>query len=145
MHPALSDLCTDHRVESRSNPMDSKLVYITGDIFSAPEGTILVHACNTVGSWGAGIALAFRDRYPAQFQIYKAHCKEHGQSLVGTCLLIPGDHHSIACLFTSRTYGKRKDKPEEILAATRTAVEDLVKQNTDNKQLHAWYVHALRV
>ncbi|KAF9464188.1 hypothetical protein BDZ94DRAFT_523976 [Collybia nuda] len=117
--------------------MGSKLISVTGDIFSAPQNTILVHACNTVGSWGAGIALAFRNRYPVQFQVYKAHCKEHGQSLVGTCLLIPGDHHSIACLFTSKAYGKHKDKPEAILAATRTAVEDLIKQNIQNKQLHA--------
>jgi ADP-ribose 1''-phosphate phosphatase len=120
--------------------MESKLVYITGDIFAAPENTILVHACNTVGSWGGGIALAFRNKYPAQFQLYKARCQEHGQALVGTCFLIPDNHHSIACLFTSRAYGKRKDKPDEILAATRTAVEDLIRQNTTHKQLHAWYV-----
>jgi ADP-ribose 1''-phosphate phosphatase len=55
--------------------------------------------------------------------------------------LIPGDKHDIACLFTSRAYGKRKDKPDEILAATKSAVQDLIKQNTSNKPLHAWWVH----
>ncbi|RDB14854.1 ADP-ribose 1''-phosphate phosphatase [Hypsizygus marmoreus] len=114
-----------------------ELTYISGDLFSAPEDSILVHACNTLRSWGAGIALAFRDRYPTQFTLYKAHCKEHGQSLLGTCLLIPGDKDHIACLFTSRAYGKRKDKPEEILVATRSAVQDLVRQNRDGKLLHA--------
>ena len=116
----------------------SKLTYITGDLFAAPEDAILVHACNTVGSWGGGIATAFKERYLSQFELYKAHCKEHGQALVGTCLLIPGDKHNIACLFTSRAYGKRKDQPDEILAATKTAVQDLIKQNTGNKPLHAW-------
>ncbi|KAF8158212.1 ADP-ribose 1''-phosphate phosphatase [Crassisporium funariophilum] len=115
----------------------SKLSYIQGDLFSAPDNSILVHACNTLGSWGGGIAIAFRENYPTQFQLYKAHCKAHGQELVGTCLLIPGDKHDIACLFTSRAYGRRKDTPAEILAATRTAVKDLQDKNTTNKALHA--------
>ncbi|KAF5321388.1 hypothetical protein D9619_000711 [Psilocybe cf. subviscida] len=119
--------------------MSSKLNYIRGDLFSAPRNAILVHACNTRGSWGAGIALAFKDQYPDQYETYRAHCKEHGQSLVGTCLLLPGtdDTHSIACLFTSRAYGKRKDTPLEILSATRLAVQDLLVQNKDREPLHA--------
>ena len=121
----------------------SKLMYITGDLFAAPENTILVHACNTLGSWGAGIATVFKEKYPSQFELYEAHCKEHGQALVGTCLLIPGDRHDIACFFTSRAYSKRKDKADEILAATRMAVQDLVKQNIRKKPLHAWWVHSL--
>ncbi|KAF8195532.1 hypothetical protein BJ912DRAFT_1056765 [Pholiota molesta] len=96
--------------------MAPNLSYIAGDLFLAPPNSILVHACNTQGSWGAGIALAFK---------------------LGTCLLIPGDVHDIACLFTSRAYGKRKDTPEEILAATQGAVQDLLKQNVQGKALHA--------
>jgi ADP-ribose 1''-phosphate phosphatase len=119
----------------------SKLVYVTGDLFAAPQGSILVHACNTVGSWGAGIALAFRSKYPQAFQQYAAHCKDHdADDLIGSSLLIPGEPHDIACLFTSRAYGKRKDTPEEILDATRTAVRDLLRQNKERKPLHAWYV-----
>ncbi|KAG6850216.1 hypothetical protein H0H93_016395 [Arthromyces matolae] len=111
---------------------------ITGDLFSAPKGAILVHACNTIGSWGAGIALAFRERYPSQYHVYRTHCKQSTpDDLIGTCLLIPGEEHYIACLFTSRAYGRRKDKPEEILQATRTAVQDLMKQNEWGKELHA--------
>jgi ADP-ribose 1''-phosphate phosphatase len=117
----------------------SKLVYVTGDLFAAPQGSILVHACNTVGSWGAGIALAFRSKYPKAFQQYAAHCKDN-DDLIGSCFLIPGEMHDIACLFTSRAYGKRKDTPEEILDATRTAVRDLLRQNEEHKPLHAWYV-----
>ncbi|KAG6909298.1 hypothetical protein DXG01_001242 [Tephrocybe rancida] len=123
----------DHKVKQMGS-----IAYITGDLFSAPKGTILVQACNTVGSWGAGIAVAFRERYPSQFQLYKAHCKQSSpEDLIGTCLLIPGEEHHIACLFTSRAYGKRKDKPEEILAATKTAVLDLIGQNTEGREFHA--------
>ena len=116
----------------------SRLVYVEGDLFTAPDDSILVHACNTLGSWGSGIALTFRQNYPAEFAQYQAHCVTHGQALVGTCLLIPGDKHDIACLFTSRAYGKRKDKPAEILTATRNALKYLETKNIDKKPLHAW-------
>ena len=116
----------------------SRLVYVEGNLFTAPDHFILVHACNTLGSWGSGIALTFRQNYPAQFAQYQAHCLSHGQTLVGTCFLIPGDKHDIACLFTSRAYGKYKDKPAEILAATRKALKDLEAKNIGNKVLHAW-------
>jgi len=65
---------------------------------------------------------------------------EHGEALVGTCLLIRGEGHDVACLFTSRAYGRRKDSPREILDATRSAVGDLLRQNKERKTLHAWYV-----
>ena len=116
----------------------SRLVYVEGDLFTAPDHSILVHACNTLGSWGSGIALTFRQNYPAQFAQYQAHCLSHCQTLVVTCFLIPGDKHDIACLFTSRAYGKYKDKPAEILAATRKALKDLEAKNIGNKVLHAW-------
>ncbi|KAH7871177.1 uncharacterized protein C8R40DRAFT_1174874 [Lentinula edodes] len=152
---------------------------IPGDIFEAgpaPSETVtnhldfpqqrivLVHACNTVGSWGAGIALAFKDRYPEQYELYReshlvvederqelqeANMMEtfkiivqfNADSLVGTCLLIPPPSTSpsspesiskpgiyIACLFTSKAYGRKKDSPKEILSATRRALVDLTRQ-----------------
>ncbi|KAL2038964.1 hypothetical protein N7G274_008304 [Stereocaulon virgatum] len=45
-----------------------------GDIFSAPPNSILIHACNARGSWAAGVALAFRKKYPAAYKIYHDHC-----------------------------------------------------------------------
>ncbi|KAL8993354.1 MAG: hypothetical protein Q9169_006406 [Polycauliona sp. 2 TL-2023] len=70
-----------------------------GDIFDSPPNSILIHACNTKGSWGAGVAAAFKKYSPAAFLYYKNHCNipkppstsiaNHQKSLVGTCLLIP--------------------------------------------------------
>ncbi|KAG7444141.1 ADP-ribose 1''-phosphate phosphatase [Guyanagaster necrorhizus] len=120
----------------------SKLTYIKKDIFSAPKNSILVHACNARGSWGAGIALAFRERYPDAYTVYQQHCKVNGSAIVGTCLLIPGEHHDIACLFTSKAYGRQKDNPEQILAATRTAMGDLMRQNTNGKKIHACQINS---
>ncbi|DAA74171.1 TPA_exp: hypothetical protein A8136_3669 [Trichophyton benhamiae CBS 112371] len=47
---------------------------IEGDLFLAPEGAALIHACNCQGSWGKGIALEFKNRYPAAYQIYRSYC-----------------------------------------------------------------------
>ncbi|KAJ6485826.1 hypothetical protein C8R45DRAFT_998058 [Mycena sanguinolenta] len=115
-----------------------QITHIKADLFAAPAGSILVHACNCRGSWGGGIAIPFKERYPEAFIEYRDHCKEHGAALMGTCLLIRGETHDIACLFTSKDYGRRVDPPEAILAATKTAVADLLKQNRDPvKELHA--------
>ncbi|KAJ7230719.1 hypothetical protein GGX14DRAFT_411903 [Mycena pura] len=119
--------------------LPSKLTHIKGDLFAAPAGrSILVHACNTRGSWGAGIALAFKERYPEAFEEYKAACKTHGTALLGTCLLVRGAQHDVACLFTSRDYGRRVDPAPDILAATRLAVADLLEKNIEPvKEMHA--------
>ncbi|KAK7031429.1 ADP-ribose 1''-phosphate phosphatase [Favolaschia claudopus] len=124
---------------SQPAPMNT-ITHVKADLFAAPKGSILIHACNTRGSWGAGIAIVFKERYPKAFVQFKDICKLHGAALLGTCLLIRGDSetHDIACLFTSKDYGKRVDSPNEILTATRLAVEDLLRQNENPvKELHA--------
>ncbi|KIY65021.1 hypothetical protein CYLTODRAFT_438009 [Cylindrobasidium torrendii FP15055 ss-10] len=115
------------------------LTHVKADLFTAPPPrSILVHACNTVGKWGSGIAVPFRERFPEAFDAYKTHCDEHTrEELIGTCLIIPGKKYDIACLFTSKLYSRKKDGPEDILRATRSAVEDLMRQNTGGQELHA--------
>ncbi|KZV85782.1 hypothetical protein EXIGLDRAFT_841234 [Exidia glandulosa HHB12029] len=122
-----------------STPL-STVTHLVGDLFAAPRNSILVHACNAQGSWGGGIAVEFHNRFPAAFQTYRAHCLAHdADTIMGTCLLIPGaeDSNDVACLFTSRRYGARKDKPTDILRATEAALQDLVKKNIGDKELHA--------
>ncbi|KAJ7173747.1 hypothetical protein C8R46DRAFT_1083855 [Mycena filopes] len=123
---------------SQATALLNKITHVKADLFAAPAGSILIHACNTKGSWGAGIATAFQERYPSAFAKYKNTCKKKGTDLIGTCLLIRGETHDIACLFTSKDYGRRVDSPTDILAATRLAVADLLAQNTDPvKPMHA--------
>lgn len=114
-----------------------------GDIFSAPPLTVLIHACNTQGSWGAGIAAAFRTKYPVAYTLYRRHClTTHNPKTnpvpSGTCLLIPPSEtkpgapkHWIACLFTSQRYGKGKDRPDVILRNTGPAVRMMLGQIRD--------------
>ncbi|TLD39675.1 hypothetical protein E2P81_ATG00662 [Venturia nashicola] len=118
------------------SPSDSKSLIITdrvGDIFDAPDGAVIIHACNCMGSWSAGIAAAFKQRYPKAYAKYALYCKQNmPNSLWGTALLIPpmetkGPRHYVGCLFTSRRYGRGKDSPAQILAKTGPAMEDLVE------------------
>ncbi|GAD91648.1 phosphatase, putative [Paecilomyces variotii No. 5] len=53
------------------------LTEIEGDLFDAPDGAVLIHSCNCMGNWGKGIARGFKEKYPAAFEIYRVHCKNH--------------------------------------------------------------------
>ncbi|KAJ5259232.1 hypothetical protein N7478_012213 [Penicillium angulare] len=128
---------------------------IEGDLFDAPSGSVLMHACSAQGVWGKGIALEFKRTYPAAFQIYKTYCMEqlsnpgthdipnkvgnrpprlYARYPVGTTLIIPPQDedqnrgrpaHWIACMFTSYDYGRRIDSPQTIRIHTAAALDDL--------------------
>ena len=138
-HLSYKDLSTTwlSQVQAKSNDETRKLSLSAhqGDIFAAPAHTLLIHACNTQGSWGAGIALAFKTAYPKAYTIYRNFCiKEHDPKAkpipTGTALLIPpvdGDKkHWIGCLFTSARYGKGKDKAAVIVRNTVPAMQMLL-------------------
>ncbi|KAF2660980.1 hypothetical protein K491DRAFT_571282, partial [Lophiostoma macrostomum CBS 122681] len=121
-------------------PLTLTITHHKGSLFAAPPNTVLIHACNVLGSWGAGIALAFRNSYPNAYKRYRAHCvSTHDPQTnpvpTGTCLLIPpceghngAKNHWIACLFTSARYGKARDSPQQILDATGPAMRHLLRQ-----------------
>ncbi len=49
--------------------------YVTGDLFAnAYQARALAHGCNCRGSMGAGIAVVFRERYPAMYAEYRRRC-----------------------------------------------------------------------
>lgn len=50
--------------------------YVTGDLFVNRFGAnALAHGCNCQGSMGAGVAVGFRERYPAMYEEYRRRCK----------------------------------------------------------------------
>ncbi|KKK18341.1 hypothetical protein P175DRAFT_0499367 [Aspergillus ochraceoroseus IBT 24754] len=132
----------------------NKIREIEGDLFDAPNGAALIHACNCQGSWGKGIALAFRNKYPTAFAIYRSFCQNHARNIQdqdvsprtgrkiqlpeGRALIIPpqaqdydeqgSKKHWIVCLFTSRGYGRNVSSAEVILENTELAVADMKKQ-----------------
>lgn len=50
--------------------------FVTGDIFvNRVRAEALAHGCNCAGSMGAGVAVGFKERYPAMFEEFKRRCK----------------------------------------------------------------------
>jgi ADP-ribose 1''-phosphate phosphatase len=119
-----------------------KVTTIKGNLFDAPKGSIIIHACNTKGVWGSGIAKAFASKFPNARDVYAKACQEKGASLLGTCLLIPAGDYIIGCLFTSKNYGQFVDKPAKILESTESAIKDLIKQNVDKRPLHTCKINS---
>ncbi|KAF2816449.1 uncharacterized protein BDZ99DRAFT_458320, partial [Mytilinidion resinicola] len=120
--------------ETPAKPKNLTLTAHIGDIFAAPPNALLIHACNTQGSWGAGIAAAFKERYPEAYKAYRAHCLSRNVR-TGTALLIPpcetnpkAPQHWIGCLFTSARFGRAKDSPAQILANTGPALRALLDE-----------------
>lgn len=122
---------------SKSGPGKLQVNQEIGDLFAAPSNTVLIHACNCEGRWGAGIATVFKNLYPGAFAIYNKHCRSNKASeLTGTTLLIPPSEkpstgapaHFIGCLFNSAKKGRGKDSASKILENTATAMQDLLGQ-----------------
>jgi len=95
------------------------------DLFSAPTGSLLAHACNCHGVWGSGIAVTFKATFPKSFEEYKQYCRDKGKDALGTSLITS---ERVACLFTSFNYGVKRDPPHNILMHTAKAVTDLLSK-----------------
>ena len=50
--------------------------FVTGDVFvNRVQAEAFAHGCNCAGSMGAGIAVGFKERYPAMFEEFRRRCK----------------------------------------------------------------------
>lgn len=129
-----------NRAAATTVPIMVILNETVGDVFDSPENSVLIHSSNALGSWDAGVAASFRTRYPQAYAKYKNHCYSlsHKDKLVGTCLLIePCDKtrpsHWVACLFTSRGFGKSVDNEADIVSNTERSLADLSAKLTESK------------
>lgn len=104
------------------------IVYKKGSLFSAPKGSILVHAVSTKSVWGSGIAKQFKTRFPESFKFYKEICDEEGERLIGTVICCPEENgYHVYNLVTSIDYGEKKDSKDKILTNTRSALRFLLE------------------
>jgi ADP-ribose 1''-phosphate phosphatase len=94
-------------------------------LFDAPEGSILVHACNAKGVWGSGIAKEMKERFPLAFRHYNAQCETY--LMTGNYDLTFDKTHTIASIVTSKDYGPNVDSPDEILVNTVIALYEALK------------------
>lgn len=118
--------------------------YRKGDMFAQDgEGKIFLHACNSQGVWGSGIAKTFKEKFPQAYFFYQGYCikmTELGMqaSLSGSCFITEHKGQMIACLFTSQYYGDKKSPPATILANTAKALDDLFERSQIKyKEIHS--------
>lgn len=104
------------------------LTYEKRDVFSAPPGSILVHACNCRGVWGSGVAAGFKSRFLSAYRAYQAACLCAKDTALGDAFLWGDNDFEIGCLMTSRGYGADVDPPGKILESTALAVAELLRQ-----------------
>lgn len=117
-----------------------KIIYTTEDIFKVKEYSIIVHACNCKGYWGAGIARQIKQRYYRHFQLYSEFCRQcnEKETLGGSLLISPSstmdnnsNKHFIACLFTNLTNyvtNPSKEEIEQIINSTNLSLNSLLCQ-----------------
>lgn len=115
----------------------SNVKIVKGNLFNAPEESIICHAVNCYGVWGAGIALQFAKRFPWSFKEYQKICaNKTSTELLGTTSLISAPKHIVGCLFTSNGFGSNVDSKISILNNTRLAISDLIAKNIHNRKIY---------
>jgi ADP-ribose 1''-phosphate phosphatase len=97
-----------------------KLIHKRQSLFDAPKGSVLVHACNTKGVWGSGIAATFRELFPKAHKAYVTHCRKFG--LVGTAPIFEDNGYFICCLLTSSGFAETLDSKDIINVNTVLAL-----------------------
>ncbi|KAI6799733.1 hypothetical protein KC363_g2617 [Hortaea werneckii] len=134
--PTESHSDPSNKADSQTNTDTDKnklsVVESKGDIFAAPSNSLLIHACNCEGSWGAGIAKAFKTHCPSAYEVYHAHCISHGpEDLIGTALLIPTFHGGGADDDSTLTTAKSTRKTK-----SKTAGNQHLKSSEQQQQQH---------
>ena len=100
-------------------------------LFDAPKESVIIHACNSQGVWGSGIAKEFKARYPHSFEFYSGFCKAQNEERGTACgkadlsSFEASEPHWVGWIVTSHNYGALKDSPEQIKVNTTLALREL--------------------
>lgn len=93
------------------------LTYVRTSLFDSPAQT-LVNTVNVVGVMGKGIALEFKERYPAMFKAYKKLCDSHSLDTGKLHLWRASDHWILN--FPTKSTWRQPSKIEYIEAGLET-------------------------
>lgn len=103
-------------------------------LFDAALESVIVHACNSQGVWGSGIAKTFKESYPHSFTDYTSFCnlanEERGTACGRASLssFHKSEPHWVGWIVTSHDYGVNKDSVELIKVHTTLALHELCKK-----------------
>lgn len=110
------------------------VIHKTMSLFSAPNDSIIVHACNSQGVWGSGIAKAFKEKYAHSYVDYNRFCADMNMSRGSACgragmsSFHVSEDHWVAWIVTSHNFGSQVSVPELIKIHTTMALQDLCKK-----------------
>jgi O-acetyl-ADP-ribose deacetylase (regulator of RNase III) len=81
-----------------------------GDIFHTEGLRAYAHGCNCAGSMDAGVAVAFKKRWPRMFDAYQAHCASRKFHLGDVFTFSEGDE-VVYCLAIQESETKKANLP----------------------------------
>lgn len=108
--------------------MESHLDLVTDSLFNAPVGSILGHSCNTLGLWGSGVALGFKERFPESYNEQRLLCNA-GKIRCGDYSATTEDGFRIVNLFASINVGGKKSPTDQIHKNTFYALSKFFAEN----------------
>ena len=103
-------------------------------LFDAPADSVIVHACNSQGMWGSGIAKPFSLNYPHSYKDYQNFCAQWNHERGSACGLADlsnyhsSEPHWVGWIVTSHNYGPLKDTPELIKIHTTLALREFCRK-----------------
>ena len=102
----------------------------TGDIFKT-DAEALVNSVNCVGVMGRGIALQFKNLFPANFKAYAAACKREevqpGRMFVYETGQLTNPRYIIN--FPTKRHWRGKSRIEDIESGMQALVEEIKERN----------------
>lgn len=99
------------------------------DIFSSTCQT-LVNTVNCVGVMGAGLALEFKQRYPAMFKEYRSLCKNGGMK-IGTLWIYRAKDRWVLN-FPTKQHWRGKSKEEYLHAGLKTFMDIYLSEGIES-------------
>lgn len=96
---------------------------VKSDLFYFAKPTYYCHAVNCYGSWGAGVAREFRNKFPKSYESYQNMCEK---GVEPGSVFITND--KVICLFTSKGYSDKLSPPDKILENTKECLIKLLKK-----------------
>ena len=90
-------------------------VFVCGDLFADPTISAYAHGCNCAGAMGAGIAVAFKERWPRMFEEYRGRCAD-GRFGLGDVFVWSEDDRTVYNLGTQEHWRKKA----QLAALTRS-------------------------
>ena len=96
-------------------------LFTKGDIFETAGTRAFGLGCNCAGAMDAGVAVAFKKRWPAMFEEYKAHCQDKRFHLGDALVWSDGDA-TVYCL-AIQEHWKAKAKLAALAKSLRKMVQ----------------------